>query len=80
VHVLSKIWDIQPLHTTIVEFLQKKRGATIDVELFNTLKKSKKDLSFRRFNKTLMKLEIEGIIHVASLTKNKRHIELIKNR
>ncbi len=75
---LSKIWNAQPLHTTIVEFLQKKRGATIDIELYNALKKSNKDLSFRLFNKTLMKLEIEGIIHVASLTKNKRHVELIK--
>ncbi len=68
----------QPLHTIIVEFLQKKRGATIDVDLYNALKKKNKDLSFRRFNKTLMKLDIEGIIHVASLTKNKRHIELLK--
>ena len=67
----------QPLHTIIVEFLQKKRGATIDVDLYNALKKKNKDLSFRRFNKTLMKLDIEGIIHVASLTKNKRHIELL---
>ena len=76
---MVKTWITQPLHTTIVEFLQKKRGATIDVELYNTLKKNNKDLSFRLFNKTLMKLEIEGIIHVANLTKNKRHIELIKN-
>jgi len=76
---MVKTWITQPLHTTIVEFLQKKRGATIDVELYNTLKKNNNDLSFRHFNKTLMKLEIEGIIHVASLTKNKRHIELTKN-
>ena len=75
---MSNIWDTQPLHTTIVEYLQKKRGATIDVDLYNALKKKNKDLSFQRFNKTLMKLEIEGIIHVASLTKNKKHIELIK--
>jgi Fe2+ or Zn2+ uptake regulation protein len=75
---MVKIWNAQPLHTEIVEFLQKKRGATIDVELYNTLKKKNNDLSFRLFNKTLMKLEIEGIIHVASLTKNKRHIELTK--
>ncbi|MCK5625335.1 hypothetical protein KAI11_00615 [Candidatus Bathyarchaeota archaeon] len=75
---MFNIWYTQPLHTTIVEFLQKKRGATIDVELYNALKKKNKDLSFRQFNKTLMKLEIENIIHVASLTKNKRHIELIK--
>ena len=75
---MSTIWNAQPLHTTVVELLQKKRGATIDVDLYNDLKKTIKDLSFRHFNKTLMRLEIEGIIHVASLTKNKRHIQLIK--
>jgi len=75
---MSNSWYTQPLHTIIVEYLQKKRGATIDVDLYNALKKKNKDLSFRRFNKTLMKLDIEGIIHVASLTKNKRHIELLK--
>ena len=76
---MSNTGYTQPLHTTIIELLQKKRGATIDVELYDALKKKNKDLSFRQLNKTLMKLEIEGIIHVASLTKNKRHIELLKN-
>jgi Fe2+ or Zn2+ uptake regulation protein len=77
--MLSTIWNAQPLHTTLVELLQKKRGATLDIDLYNDLKKNDKDLSFKHFNKTLMKLEIEGIIHVASLTKNKRHVQLIKN-
>ena len=76
---LSKIWRIKPLHTVIIEFLRGKRGAIIDTELFKALKKDDRDLSFRALNKTLMKLEIEGLIHVSRLTENKRHIELVKS-
>ena len=76
---LSKIWRVRPLYTVIVEFLRGKRGAIIDTELFKALKKNDEDLSFRALNKTLMKLEIEGLIHVSSLTKNKRHVELVKS-
>ena len=73
---LSKFWSAQPLYTTLVELLQKKRGASIDVELYKALKKDDSDLSIKEFNKTLMMLEIEGVINVSSLTKNKRHVEL----
>ena len=75
---LSKFWSTQPLYTVLVELLQKKRGSSMDTELYKALKKNNSDLSLRAFNKTLMKLEIDGIIHVSSLTKNKRHVELIK--
>lgn len=75
---MSRFWRAQPLYTTLVELLQKRRGASIDTELYRALKKSDSDLSFRAFNKTLMKLEIDGVIHVSSLTKNKRHVELLR--
>jgi hypothetical protein len=74
---LSRLWSVQPLHTSLVEFLRKKRGASIDTELYKALKDNDSDLSFREFNKTLMKLEIDGVIRVSSLTKNKRHVELV---
>jgi hypothetical protein len=74
---LSKIWRTRPLYTTIVEFLQRKQSL-IDTELFTALKKDDRDLSFRTFNKTLMKLELEGIIYVSNLKKNKRQVELVK--
>ena len=76
---LSKIWRVRPLYTIIVEFLLEKRGAIIDTALFKALKKNDEDLSFRALNKTLMKLEIEGLIHVSRLTKNKKHVELVKS-
>ena len=74
---MSRLWSVQPLYTSLVEFLRKKRGASIDTELYKALKDNDSDLSFREFNKTLMKLEIDGVIRVSSLTKNKRHVELV---
>ena len=76
---LPKLWYPQPLYAALIEILQKKQGNSTDVELYNELKKHYDDLDFLTFNKTLMKLEIEGLIHVFYLTKNKRGVELIKN-
>lgn len=76
--VLPKFWFIQPLHTSIVEILVKKGGVLTDTELYNALERKHSPISFREFNKTLMRLEVEGIIHVSNLTKNRKSIELIK--
>lgn len=70
-------WDPIPLHTYIVELLEKKKGASIDDELYKSLKEKFDDLDPRTFNKTLMKLEIGGIIRVSSLAKNTRRVELV---
>lgn len=65
------------MHTVIVELLNKKQGAITDTELYKALKDLYEDVSYKDFNKALMKLEIEGIIQVTSLTKAKKRIELI---
>ena len=75
---LSKFWDSQPLHTTIIELLEKKQGVLTDEELYKALTASHDGIGFRAFNKTLMKLEVDGIIRVFDLTKNKRRVELVK--
>jgi DNA-binding HxlR family transcriptional regulator len=75
---MSKLWAVQPLHTSIVEVLLKKRGSSTDTDLLSSLKKSYGELSLRELNKTLMRLEIDGIIHVSTLTKNKKRVELRK--
>ena len=75
---MTKYWRPLPLHTCVVEILLKKGGALTDTELYQALRKSYGDLSLRELNKTLMRLEIEGIIHVFRLTKNIRRVELIK--
>ncbi len=38
------------------------------------------DLGFNAFNKELMRLEIEGIIHVSALARGKRRVELLKTK
>ncbi len=72
-----KTWKPHPLHMVIIELLENK-GPTTDIELFNLLKETHEEVGFRTLNQTLMKMEIEGKIHVSSLTRGKRRIELVK--
>ncbi len=72
---MSKFWDVQPLHTALVEALVKRSGNSTDTELLGDLKKSYGEVSLRELNKTLMRLEVDGVIHVSSLTKNMKRVE-----
>ncbi len=74
---MSKLWGALPLHTAVVEFLEKRQGVSTDADLLKALKEYYEDLSFREFNKTLMRLEVEGIIRVFTLTKNLKRIEMV---
>ena len=74
---MTKFWDSQPLYTTIVELLEKKKGVLTDGELYKALAVSPDELSLRTLNKTLLNLEVDGIIRVFELTKNKKRIELV---
>lgn len=73
---MTQYWPALPLHTRIVEILLKREGVLTDTELYRDLRTSYGDLSLKEMNKTLICLEIEGIIHVSRLTKNKRRIEI----
>ena len=75
---MSKYWKPQPLVTLVIEFLQKKQGVLTDVELYKSLREVYDDLSMSEVNKTLMKLEVDGVLHVYWLTKSKRRVELAK--
>jgi hypothetical protein len=46
-----------------------------DTELFDLLREG-----FGALNKTLMKMEVAGLIYVSSPTKGKRRIELVKRK
>jgi hypothetical protein len=74
-----KTWKSRPLYTAVVEILEKKDPLS-DVELYNLLKESYEDICFGELNKTLMKMEIQVKIHVSTLTKGKRRVELIKEK
>lgn len=73
---MSRMWDARPLHTTIIEELTRKKGSSTDSELFDEVKEFHKEISFREFNSTLMRLEIFGLITVSNMTKNLRRVEL----
>jgi Fe2+ or Zn2+ uptake regulation protein len=75
----ARTWHPHPLDLTIVEILEKK-GAMTDAELFDALKEKHEDLGFGALNKTLMKMEVQGKVHVSSLTKGKRRVELVKRK
>lgn len=72
-----KTWKPHPLHTVMIELLQRKGPAT-DTDLLSMIKEVYSDISFSVYNKELMRLEIEGLIHVSALTKGKRRVELLK--
>lgn len=74
-----KTWKVQPLPIVIMEILRRK-GSLTDADLLEALKSSPlyKDLNFNELNKTLMKMEITGLVSVSSLTKGRRLVQLIK--
>ena len=74
---MIKTWNSHPLHTQIKEFLERK-GPMTDMELFALLKGTHEGVGFSELNKTLMRMEIEGIIYVATRTKGKRRVELVQ--
>ncbi|UCG45813.1 MAG: hypothetical protein JSV58_03330 [Candidatus Bathyarchaeota archaeon] len=61
----------------ITELLDRK-GVLTDTELFDLLKERYSDVGFAAFNKVLMRLEVRGRIHVSSLVRGKRRVELKK--
>ncbi|MFB0567440.1 MAG: hypothetical protein ACETVM_02490 [Candidatus Bathyarchaeia archaeon] len=74
-----RTWKPHPLHMVIIELLETK-GPITDIELLNIIKENHEEIGFRTLNQTLMKMEIEGKIHVSSLTRGKRRVELVKQR
>ena len=70
-------WRPYPLYTKIVETLERK-GSLTDIELYKLINKEYSEVGFGELNKTLMRLEIQGITYVSTETKGKRSIELIK--
>jgi len=68
-------WKIHPVYLTIIEILQEKNSIT-DEELLEMLKAFYKEIGLDDLNRTLMRMEISGLIHVSSLTKGRRLVQL----
>ena len=64
-----------PLRNIIFDKI-KEAGSLTDVELYKNLLKEEHVLAEDRFNKTLLDLEILGLIKVAWFTKDERRIEV----
>ena len=70
-----KTWKARPLFTQIKELLERK-GPMTDVELFDLVKGTHDGVGFSELNKTMMRMEIQGIIYVSARSKGKRRVEL----
>ncbi len=66
-----------PLRNLIYEKI-KQHGNITDAELMNLLAKEGVTVTEPQFNKTLLDLEIYGLIRVGWITKDKRRIEVAK--
>ncbi|HEY7734543.1 MAG TPA: hypothetical protein VIB07_07095 [Nitrososphaera sp.] len=65
-----------PLRNLVYEKI-KQAGNITDSDLMNALTKEGVTLAESDFNKTLLDLEIYGLVRVSWLTKEKRRIELV---
>jgi hypothetical protein len=70
-------WKVHPVYATVIEILQEK-GSMTDAELFDALRAFYKEIGLGELNKTLMGMEVTGLISVSSLTKDKRLVQLTK--
>jgi hypothetical protein len=77
--MLVKTWKVIPFQVIVIEILEKKSSLT-DAELFEALKAFYKNIGFDDLNKTLMEMEITGLIYVSSFMKGKRLVQLRKRK
>jgi hypothetical protein len=67
-----------PIRNLLYEKI-RQAGTMTDIDLMNALQKEGLTLADSEFNKTLMDLEIYGLVKVSWITKEKRRIELISD-
>ncbi|HEU4467439.1 MAG: hypothetical protein ACM3ZS_01420 [Nitrososphaerota archaeon] len=65
-----------PIRNIVLEKI-KEVGNLSDNELLNNLEKDGVQITVADLNKTLLDLEIFGLVRVSWLTKDKRRIELV---
>lgn len=72
-------WRNFPLKDLILQIIIKNKGMITDVDLYNSLIKEIKNFSTSDFSKSIMALEVAGLINVTRITKTKNKIELISS-
>ena len=74
---MTELWPVVPLHTIIIESLSRADNAMFDDELQRVIQSTYGDLTRRELNKALLRLEVNGLIHVSAVTKQRRRVELM---
>jgi hypothetical protein len=72
-----KTWKTRPAYSVVLEILNKK-GDMTDDDLFDALKGEFEDIGYKDFNDILLMLEVSGRIRTSSMSRGKRHIELVQ--
>jgi hypothetical protein len=72
-----KTWKTRPAYSVVLEILNKK-GDMTDDDLFDALRGEFEDLGYKDFNDILLMLEVSGRIRTSSMSRGKRHIELVQ--
>lgn len=67
------------LHTVIVDLLSRSPGGLTDKEIYDKIREQYGEVSLSQLLKTLMKLEINGIVRVTYYQKDKWRVELINS-
>ncbi|RLI31178.1 hypothetical protein DRO48_01495 [Candidatus Bathyarchaeota archaeon] len=73
-----RVWKVRPLHTAILEELEKN-GSLTDEELLRNLRPFYSDLTIRELSRELMRMEIGGLVRVSALARGKRIVELVRS-
>lgn len=76
---MKVVWRNTPLQEIIFRVLIFKNGVSTDKELYDAVTKII-DISYSEFLKTLLKLELYGLIRVTSIKEDMLAIELVKER
>lgn len=71
-------WRPFPLTFSIMNIVERREGIILEDDLVRLLESDIGEISERELNRALMKLEIEGLIHVQSIKKNQRVIKRIR--
>jgi hypothetical protein len=72
-----KTWKTRPTYSVVIEILNRK-GDMTDDDLFDALKAEFEDVGYKDFNDILLMLEVSGRVRTSSLSRGKRHIELVQ--
>ena len=71
-----RIWRPIPLDDLIIDLLRQRKGVARDKEIFRMVKTIYKDVSPKEFYKTIMRLELKGLINVSSISKSIKSLRL----